>query len=101
VTVAKKSNKFELIRCADGKMRTQRQIDTKRNGERWLALRYYAQRVAHREELKELRRDNREARKWVYLLRADVNKAWHEVAELEAKLKAAEKELEKLRKKKT
>lgn len=98
--MAKRSKKTELIRCPDGKMRTQRQIDTKRNGERWLALRYYAKRGAHREELKRLRRDNREARKWVYLFRNDLNKAWHEVAELEGKLKAAEKQLKKLYKKK-
>lgn len=53
--MAKSKSKEVLIRCADGKLRTQRQIDTKRNGERWLALRYYRKRDEHRKEVKDLK----------------------------------------------
>ena len=82
VPMAKKAKREALILCKDGKRRTQRQIDTKRNGERWLALRYYGDRHEHKAELKLLRRDNQIAVNMIATLRDQLNEALHELAEL-------------------
>ncbi len=82
VLMPKKAKRGALILCKDGKRRTQRQIDTKRNGERWLALRYYRQRKEHKKELVRLRKDNKVAVNLIAQLRVHLNEALHELAEL-------------------
>lgn len=82
-----------LILCADGKSRTQRQIDTKANGERWLALKYWRDRHKHKaaakkliedhvRELERLKKENRDAVNLVGKLRGELNEALHELGQL-------------------